>query len=454
MEQPDLILFMTDQQRFDQTGYASGGHIDMPVLDELAARGTIFETAYSASTVCVPARVGLLTGVQPHRTPTQENGAALAEGYWTVARALQAVGYETAIIGKMHFSPVHASHGFEVLRMCEHLSAQGLGPLAHERGDTTDDYHEWLLAQGFDDWRFGPTPQSQQYPLPARTHPTAWVEREASEFLARRDRSRPLFLIVSFPHPHAPYNPPEPYASRYDRNTERMPPTSYHDNADLPLHFQVAIEYGMKAAGQVNEPSLRIFLATVRGMLRQIDDAMGRLLEQIDLDCTGVFFTSDHGDYAGHRGLLRKAPWIPFDDLARVPLVAAGLDFAQGTKVPSLVQSSDLPQTWLDLVGIDPPEGLPLRGRSLLPWLTGSATEDDRDRAVFSALSMKWPMVRVGHHKLIDNPRHDARVLFDLAADPHEVHDLAADPAWSTVVDELAMLLHDELDAPPSVWVG
>jgi len=167
-----------------------------------------------------------------------------------------------------------------------------------------------------------------------------------------------------------------------------------------------------------------------------------------------VFFTSDHGDYAGHRGLLRKAPWIPFDDLARVPLVAAGLDFAQGTKVPSLVQSSDLPQTWLDLVGIDPPEGLPLRGRSLLPWLTGSATEDDRDRAVFSALSMKWPMVRVGHHKLIDNPRHDARVLFDLAADPHEVHDLAADPAWSTVVDELAMLLHDELDAPPSVWVG
>ncbi|MDQ1534333.1 MAG: arylsulfatase, partial [Actinomycetota bacterium] len=126
---PDLVLIMTDQQRFDQVGYASGGHFETPNLDALAAGGVIFETAYSASTVCIPARNALLTGIQPHRLPTQENPFALREGFWTVAHELRHAGYETAFIGKAHFAPVHAQHGFETMRLCEHLSSQALGPL-------------------------------------------------------------------------------------------------------------------------------------------------------------------------------------------------------------------------------------------------------------------------------------------------------------------------------------
>src|SRR6187431_1032437 len=90
---PDVILVMTDQQRHDQVGYASGGHFETPHLDALAARGVIFDAAYSASTICVPARTALLTGLQPHRLPTQENQFALREGFWTVAHALRHAGY-------------------------------------------------------------------------------------------------------------------------------------------------------------------------------------------------------------------------------------------------------------------------------------------------------------------------------------------------------------------------
>ena len=68
---PDIVLFLTDQQRFDQLGYASDGHFDTPNLDRLARSGVTFENAYSASTVCVPARVALMTGFEPHRVPTQ-----------------------------------------------------------------------------------------------------------------------------------------------------------------------------------------------------------------------------------------------------------------------------------------------------------------------------------------------------------------------------------------------
>jgi choline-sulfatase len=140
----------------------------------LAASGVVFEQAYSAATVCVPARSALLTGLAPHRLPTQENGLALREGFWTVAHALRAAGYETALFGKMHFAPVHARHGFETMRLCEHLQVQGLGPLSRERGDEHDDYHDWLRTQGLPDWRLdggGPMPAS----YPPEAHPTAWI---------------------------------------------------------------------------------------------------------------------------------------------------------------------------------------------------------------------------------------------------------------------------------------
>ena len=68
-ERPDLILVMTDQQRHDNVGYAPGSTFDTPHLDRLAGRGVVFDTAYSGSTVCVPSRISLLTGLGAHRVP-------------------------------------------------------------------------------------------------------------------------------------------------------------------------------------------------------------------------------------------------------------------------------------------------------------------------------------------------------------------------------------------------
>ena len=261
-DRPDIVLIMTDQQRFDQVGYASGGHFETPHLDALAARGVVFDTAYSAATVCVPARSALLTGVHPHRLPTQENGAALREGTWTVAHALRGAGYETALFGKMHFAPVHSQHGFETMRLCEHLHAQALGPLSEARDDRVDDYHDWLLAQGLPDWRFadgGPrvsTPDAFRFSQPLAVHPTSWIEREVLTFLEARDRERPLFLTVSFPHPHAPYNPPEPYASMYDPADSRLPVSGPEANAHLPMVFQLAAKSAQERTGAVDTASL------------------------------------------------------------------------------------------------------------------------------------------------------------------------------------------------------
>lgn len=160
MHRPDLVLAMTDQQRFDQVGYETNGHYETPNIDGLAQRGVVFTTAYSASTTCVPARASLLTGFQNHRLPTQLKQYTLREGFWTVAHALRHAGYETALIGKMHFTPVHAYHGFETVRLCEHLGSKDLG-----RGDLphdVDDYHDWLVSQGLTDWRAARAPESRE----------------------------------------------------------------------------------------------------------------------------------------------------------------------------------------------------------------------------------------------------------------------------------------------------
>ena len=90
-------------------------------------------------------------------------------------------------------------------------------------------------------------------------------------------------------------------------------------------------------------------------MIRQIDDAVAELMTHVSLEDTVVFFTSDHGDYGGHRGLLGKVPWIPFDDLAKVPFFCVGARVEGGRRIAAPVQSCDFALTCLELAGLEPP---------------------------------------------------------------------------------------------------
>jgi arylsulfatase len=446
-DRPDLVLIMTDQQRFDQVGYASGGHFETPTLDALAAQGVIFDAAYSASTVCVPARSALLTGMQPHRLPTQENGMTLHEGFWTVAHELRRAGYETALIGKMHFSPVHSRHGFETMRLCEHIRDQALGPMATERDDEFDDYHDWLLEHDLPEWRL--TRLRPPFVYPVEAHPTEWVEREVSSFLATRDRSRPLFLVISFPHPHAPYDPPEPYASMYDPADSVLPSAGYEVNGKLPMVFQLAMHHSHSRPEAADPQRVRAFLAIVRGLVKQIDDAVARVIPQLSLERTVLFFTSDHGDFAGHRGLMRKNPWMPFDDLARVPFFISGAGISGGRRVPTVVQSCDLALTCLDYAGIAAPRGVDFDTRSLRAIVDDDPGPDDLDRSVLCATTLEWPMVRRGRYKYMTHAGlTDQPVLFDLESDPFERVNVVGDPANSAIRDELAEQLRATLRRP------
>ncbi|MBK5286863.1 MAG: sulfatase-like hydrolase/transferase, partial [Acidimicrobiia bacterium] len=177
------------------------------------------------------------------------------------------------------------------------------------------------------------------------------------------------------------------------------------------------------------------------------------------LERTVVAFTSDHGDYAGHRGLGGKSPWIPFDDLVRVPLVLAGFGIAPDRTSEALVQSSDLPLTFCDLAGVPlPVDESEFDSCSLTPHLGGAPPVGIGDRAARFLFNAGWPGARLGTAKLICHWPSWTTMLFDLDQDPDETVDVSADPAYADTRRELESIVWDGIfrDPPAGLidWVA
>ena len=459
---PNILLLMTDQQRYDSLGYSRvDGLSDTPNLDRLAAGGVIFDNAYSSDTACIPARSSLMTGLLPHRVPTggwrpraqTSSGQALKEGYWTVAHALRDAGYRTGLFGKMHFAPIRAQHGFDVMQTCEHLPA-GYDPKEQ------DDYRRWILATGRKDLRFIRPGIPRVFPYEAEYHPTQWITRHAATFCRAADTGTgdaPWFAVVSYTDPHTPYSPPEPYASLFRPEDQRLPDSGMDSNRGLPWPFSEITEpqppgtfFAPVHVDQHDEGHLRRVLAAIRAGIKHIDDAIAQLLAQIDLDTTLVIFLSDHGDYGGHRGFLGKIPWMPFDDLARVPFFMAGSGVAGGRRVSVPVQSFDYVATVLERVGLTRPCA-DMESSSLLPVLAGAAVATDR--AVFCSTMEGAPMLRRGRYKHIWHSVADANILYDLEQDPGETRNVAEEPGHRDMLAANVELMREMLARPiPDLW--
>lgn len=332
--------------------------------------------------------------------------------------------------------------------MAEHFTAYPGDP---GDWDTLDHYHDFLVERGLPDWRYEVTGGTRApYPFPEDSHPTSWVRDRAVEVLRRRDPQQPLFLVVSFPHPHPPVNPTEAYASRYDPATIPIDPADAARNDGLPNTFRQEMATDGPDHRRVLPDRVdhhRRQLALILGSITQIDDAVAGLLDHLDLDRTLVWFTSDHGDFGGHRGLVRKVPWIPFDDLARVPCFAAGGGVVGGRRIAAPVQSFDFVPTALAAAGcpVEPDDPDPSDGVDQTALLADPAGRADADRVVYSAFSMNWPMVRRGRHKYIREMGWGDEVLFDLDADPGERVDLAGAPDTEAIRADLAARVDHQL---------
>jgi choline-sulfatase len=412
-----------------------GGPVEAPRLEQLAGEGVVFEHAYCTAPLCAPSRASLLTGQLPSALGTYDNGAELPASVPTVAHHLRALGYETCLAGKMHFIGPDQLHGFEQ-RLTTDVYTAGL-----------DWVPDWSLPPG----ERLPWYHELESVLDARVS-EATLQLDYDEevaFRARRklldlgrSRGRPFFLVVSFTHPHDPYEIPQRYWDRYEGRALPGPAVPAltleqhdpHSARVLEMCGSERVTLGEEAV----ERARRAYFAAVS----YVDDKLGELLAALETaglrEETIVVVASDHGDMLGERGLWYKMTF--FEDSVRVPVVVHAPRRFAPARVSGTVSLLDLLPTLVELAGgpgSSAPEEEP-PGRSLLPLLEGGSLEAVPVAAEYLAEGALAPcvMLRDGPLKFVHSPS-DPDLLFDLEADPLELENLAALPEHRATVERL-----------------
>ncbi len=487
---PNILFLCTDQQRADSLGCYGQAAAFTPHLDALAARGLVFDNHLTPNQICCPSRGAMITGLYPRHHGMTTNGRTLEDGLHVLPALLAGAGYDTHAVGKLHLQPIlaHGDHGYP--ESLPFWTSGGhvdwTGPYF---GYRTVDFvigESLLVTEGghYAAWLKKEHPQAVPLYRPAAAlegplddlceawvsavpdalHYNTWIADRAIAFL---ERARPPFMMfVSTPDPHHPFSPPRPWADLHGpgfppRNDpgelERMPdyisrrlPTDWIDNAAAAVE-----QGGMTVIEGISEAGLGRAIGLTRGMESQVDHAFGRILGTLAglglADDTVVVFTSDHGEFLGHHGLLHKGP-PPWRDLTRVSFIMAGPGVPEGRTTTAPSSHLDIMPTLLDLAGTAVPDGLD--GMSLRPLLDGGTF----DRATRFLEYHPRTDPRLYNHSIVTEgwrltlyPRGKADwgELFDLEADPEERRNLFHDPAHRIRRDSLADVLTASFPAAP-----
>ena len=440
-DRPHILFLMTDQHRADCTGADGNRVVRTPHIDRIAREGVLFRRAYSSTPTCTPARTALLTGLSPwHHGMLGMIG--MAERYpLEKPHALRDAGYYTMSVGKQHFNPMRNGHGYHRMVLDEHCVC-GLGPqgvaASPQRMLERCDYESWFWSEAphLDPhatelwWNDYP---ARAFALPERLHATRWTGDTAVNFLNGYQGGQPFFLKVSFIRPHSPYDPPGRFMKMYQ-------------DAPLPEAFAGRWAARNEARnsdrddiwrGKLSPAEIRRSRQGYYGSVSYVDEQVGRILEALEkrglLDETLILFTSDHGDMTGDHNLWRKS--YAYESSARVPMLMrwpTGLISApRGQVMDQPVELRDVLPTFLEAAGRPAPR--PIDGRSLLSLVKsrGAGWREfiDLEHNICYSPENHWNALTDGRWKYIFHALHGEEQLFDLASDPHELQDLAGEPA-------------------------
>jgi arylsulfatase A-like enzyme len=471
------LLFITiDQWRGDFVPWGErGGFLSLPNLEALASQSCVFDRHYSVATPCGPSRASLMTGLYVMNHRAVQNTVPLDARHETLPRHLRRLGYEPAMAGYTTTTPDprsaprndprfrtlgEAMEGFRVLATLDPY------PMMHE-------YFRWLAQHGYalpaehhDVWLPDddvPGPSARPSRLPAHLSDSAWVTDVALAYLADHERE-PWALHLCYWRPHPPFTNPAPYHESY-RAVDMPPPLRAADPAAearqhpllaTALDQVSAASYFRRRQGLVRDltaAEVAQARATYCGMLREVDDQLGRVLAHLrasgQLDDTLIVLTSDHGELLGDHHLFGKASY--FDPVFHVPLIVR-LPGAAPRRVAAFTESVDLLPSILEWLGEPAPRACD--GLSLLPWCRGETPADWRREAHFefdfrdvyysamqSALGL--PMDAACLAGIVDEAHkyvHFAALpplLFDRRDDPGELVDRAGDPTKAAALRDL-----------------
>ncbi len=348
-------------------------------------------------------------------------------------------------------------YGFDHVELCS-------GHAVHVHGT----YTRWLRERkpGADALR-GPEnalpsnyslPQAWRTSLPEELYPTTYVVERTIAYLenhARRSDTAPFFVQCSFPDPHHPFTPPGRYWDLYKPQDMALPPSFRLGNRKLPPHAAALVaarDNGTRkgaspGAFAVNEQEAREAIALTYGMIAMIDDGMVKILKRLDelglAENTVIVFTSDHGDLMGDHQLMLKGAYA-YQGLIRVPFIWVEPAGGAPRRTDALHGTLDIATTFLDRAKLAPYNGI--QGKSMLPALAGNANAGHDGILIEYGSQRPVPALppELSMRTLVDG-RWRISVyrgvpwgeLYDLEADPHELHNLWDDPGSAAVKCEL-----------------
>lgn len=463
MSKPNILWICTDQQRWDTLGCYGNKYVRTPVLDELAASGTLFNHAYSQSPVCTPSRSSFLTGRYPSTTRCRQNGQDIPETEILVTKLLRDAGYTCGLSGKLHLSACNPSVTPEMERRID--DGYSSFHWSHDPWDVWGDHNEywkWLRERGADG-AARPHPETDKItigPSP-ENHQTTWCTEKAIDFI-QGDHDSPWLFSVNLFDPHHPFDAPEEYLARYLDVVDDIPLPNYSPGElmDKPRWQQRDHDgaYHGQWFGyeQFSDREHRLVRASYFAMCDLIDDQVGRLIDSLkstgQYDNTIIVFMSDHGEMLGDHGIYLKGPFF-YDCAIRVPLMISWPGKIRSQTSDALVELMDLPQTLLDLCGLDSHCGM--QGKSLRPLLQGeTCTHKDHifceyfDAMCWSEIDGgKTSAVRTATHKLAVAHGENTGELYDLVVDPEEAVNQWNNPEYAGVKIDLLCMLSDRLAA-------
>lgn len=374
VKRPNVLVIMTDQQRYDSVSATGESEIETPNIDRLAAEGTLFTNAYCAAPECVPSRHAFISGQHPLRSGCLSNVCGrLDPAVPTLMKSFKEAGFRTAGMGKMHFVPTREQFGFDEMQLSEEVPLKG-----------QDEYLAFLQREGYTDYIYEPQGVRgplyylpQPSPLPKEKHSSWWTVDRSIEFIEEcRFGEEPFFLFSSFIQPHPPFDPPTPYQYRYLPNDFKTPKGG--NNAGNMNYWQLLQN---RYKGYIENPYLlRTIKAYYHACVSFVDEMVGRLLDHLEqsglAENTIVLFLSDHGEFLGDHSCFGKRSW--YKEAAQVPLilhlpktVRSALRLDSVSRCNNLVTQHDLYPTLCRAAGLPLPAGVD--GLDLIAQLQGVA---------------------------------------------------------------------------------
>lgn len=447
-DDPNILVIMSDEHDPAVTGCYGNSLVETPNLDRLARDGITFDNCYTNSPICVPSRLSFTAGQYASKVGAWNNDCRLSDAYTTLPEVVNSSGYESFLIGKMHYDS-DRRYGFREIgeAWTNQYDKQGTGG-RRPPYSTHNRTESWRRrADDFD------TADESR----VLAHDRGVTERAVNFLNDRSRQENPFFLLCGYLAPHFPLTVPEEYYRTYSGKTSlpELPPG--HLEAQTRNYHQLRRGFGvLDTDPEVVQKGRDLYY----GLTTWMDNEVGKVLRALEnsevAENTVVIYTSDHGEMAGEHGLWWKN--CMYEQAAKVPLVVSWPErWGGGQRRRRVCSLVDVARTICELSGATNPETWD--GDSLLPWLD-DGTYQWKDYALSEYYAHNtasgFVMYREGKYKYVyhtpprgyDYPAE--RELYDLESDPREFVNLANVPEYRDRIERMHERLVQEVGEKPA----